>query len=243
MPIDELVLTTRRVHVGEHLFRAGDALDSLYAIRSGFFKSYALTECGRSQVTAFPMAGDLAGMDGIGSGAHVQNVVALETGDVCVVPYAQLQKRIGLFPRLNHRFNRIMSREIVREQDLMALLGTMDGEAKVAEFLLSLASRLEARGYTSTHLDLRMSRAEIGSYLGLSLETVSRIVSKLHRLGLIRIRGREVGFVDHRGLRAITEGEKHRRQRQPDTPLRSLPAGTAPRLTTLPVSGFGMDAR
>jgi CRP/FNR family transcriptional regulator len=105
-------------------------------------------------------------------------------GEVCVVPYARLQELIGLFPRLQHQISRIMSREIVREQKLMTSLGTMEGEAKVANFLLSLASRLAARGYSSTEFNLRMSRSEIGSYLGLTLETVSRIVSKLQRLGL-----------------------------------------------------------
>jgi CRP/FNR family transcriptional regulator len=119
MPVDEFVLTRKRVHSGEHLFRAGDPFDSLYAFRSGFFKSYAVTKSGRTQVTAFPMAGDLAGMDGIGFGTHVQNLVALEVGEVCVVPYARLQELIGLFPRLQTQMNRIMSREIVREQNLM----------------------------------------------------------------------------------------------------------------------------
>lgn len=103
MTVDGLVLTRKQVHSGEHPFRAGDPFDSLYAFRSGFFKSYAVTKSGRSQVTAFPMAGDLAGMDGIWSGTHVQNLVALETGEVCVVPYAHLQERIGLFPGLHYR--------------------------------------------------------------------------------------------------------------------------------------------
>ena len=207
VPVDELVLTRKRVHSGEHLFRAGDPFDSLYAIRSGFFKIYALTKSGRIQVTAFPMAGDLAGVDSIGSRTYAQNLVALDLGEVCVVPYARLQELIGLFPRLQHELNRIMSGEIVREQDLMTLLGTMEGEAKVAEFLLSLANRFAARGYSSTEFNLRMSRSEIGSYLGLTLETVSRIVSKLQRLGLIRVKGREVGIVDRPGLHVIARDD------------------------------------
>lgn len=243
MPVDELVLTRKRVRSGEHLFRAGDPFDSLYAFRSGFFKSYAVTKIGRTQVTAFPMAGDLAGMDGIGSETHVQSLVALETGEVCVVPYAHLQNRIGSFPRLQHQVNCIMSREIVREQDHLALLGTMDGEAKVAKFLLSLASRFAARGDSSTELNLRMSRAEIGSYLSLSFATVSRIVSKLQRLGLIRKKGREVGIVDLQGLRAIARDEKKGCSRMPGTPVRSLPAArTEPRLTKLLRSGCAVDA-
>jgi CRP/FNR family transcriptional regulator len=208
LPVGELVLTRKRVQIGEHLFRAGDPFDSLYAFHSGFFKSYVVTNSGRTQVTAFPMAGDIAGMDGIGSETHVQNLVALEVGEVCVVPYARLQELIGSYSKLQHQVNRIMSGEIVRKQDLMTLLGTLDGEAKVAEFLLSLASRFAVRGYSSTEFNLRMSRSEIGSYLGLTLETVSRIVSKLQRLGLIRTKGRAVGIVDPKGLRAITMDEK-----------------------------------
>lgn len=208
VPVDELVLTRKRVHSGEHLFRAADPFDSLYVIRTGIFKIYALTKSGRIQVTAFPMAGDLAGLDSIGSRTYAQNLVALEVGEVCVVPYARLQELIGLLPMLQHQINRIMSREIVREQKLMTLLGTMEGEAKVAEFLLSLANRLAARGYSSTEFNLRMSRSEIGSYLGLTLETVSRIVSKLQRRGLIRTKGREVGIIDLPGLRAIARDDK-----------------------------------
>lgn len=208
LPADGLVLTTKRVHSGEHLFRAGDPFSSLYAFRSGFFKSYAVTASGRSQVTAFPMAGDLVGMDGLGSGTHVQNVSALQTGEACVVPYAQLQKRIGAFSRLDHKLNRIMSHEIVREQHLLTLLGTMGGEAKVAAFLLSLANRLAARGHSATEIHLQMSRAEIGSYLGLAFETVSRIVSRLQDTGLIRKKGRRVRIVDLQGLRAVAKDER-----------------------------------
>lgn len=240
MPVDEIVLTRKRVQSGEHLFRAGDPFDSLYAFRSGFFKSYAVTKSGRTQVTAFPMAGDLAGMDGIGSGTHAQNLVALEVGEVCVVPYERLQELIGLFPRLQHQVNRIMSREIVREQDLMTLLGTLDGEAKVAEFLLSLANRFAARGYSSTEFNLRMSRSEIGSYLGLTLETVSRIVSKLQRLGLIRAKGREVGIVDLQGLRAIAKDEKETMQPEARHTGQVVPGRRArPRAGT--VASFGLQ--
>jgi CRP/FNR family transcriptional regulator len=223
------------------VFRAGDPFDSIYAIRFGVFKSYAVTRSGRTQVTAFPMVGDLAGMDGIGSGTHVQNLVALEAGEVCVIPHARLQELIGLFPRLHDRVNRIMSREIVREQELMTLLGTMDGDAKVAEFLLSLARRFAARGYSSTEFNLRMTRAEIGSYLGLTLETVCRIVSKLQKLGLIRTQGREVEIVDVEGLSAITSEDKESTQSDARHTGRPAPArGTRPRtgnVASVPLPG------
>jgi CRP/FNR family transcriptional regulator len=213
MAVDEFVLTRKRVQIGEHLFRAGDPFDSLYTFRSGFFKSYVVAEDGRTQVTGFPMAGDCVGMDGIGSETHTQNVMALATGEVCVMPYAPLQKPSGRSPGLQRQVNRIMSHEIVREQQIMVLLGTMQGEARVADFLLSLSTRFAARGHSSTEFNLCMSRAEIGSYLGLRLQTVSRIISTLQRLGLVRAKGREVGIMDLPGLRAIARDEKKALQR------------------------------
>lgn len=208
LPVDELVTTRKRVHDGEHVFRAGDPFDALYAVRSGFFKSDMVAADGRTQVTGFPMAGDCVGMDGIGAGTHTQNVVALETGEVCVVPYAHLQELCIRSAALYQQFNRLMGREIVREQQLMLLLGSMQAEAKVAEFLLSLSRRFAARGYSSTEFNLWMTRSEIGSYLGLKLETVSRILSRLHRLGAIRAKARHVTILDPAALHKLTLEER-----------------------------------
>jgi CRP/FNR family transcriptional regulator len=202
--VDGLVITRRRVRRGEHVFRAGEPFHSLYAFRSGFFKSYVVTRDGRTQVIGFPMAGDLTGMDGIGTDQHTQSVVALEDGEICIVPYGHLQERAAQSPIVRHQFNRMMSREIVREQDLMTLLGSMRAEAKVAEFLLSLSRRFAQRGYSPSEFNLRMTREEIGSYLGLKLETVSRILSKMQDQKLIHANLRYIGIVDAEGLRAMT---------------------------------------
>ena len=206
--IDELVYTRRRIHPGEHLFHAGDPFHALYAFRSGFFKSYVITSDGQTQVTGFPMAGDLAGMDGMGSERHTQSVVALDTGEVCILPYARLQRAGAVdYPALQQQINRIMSREIVREQRMMTLLGTMTAEGKVADFLLSLSRRFAERGYSSTEFNLRMMRADIGSYLGLKIETVSRTLSKLHRIGVIRTDFRHVAITNREKLRAMALDE------------------------------------
>jgi CRP/FNR family transcriptional regulator len=154
------------------------------------------------------MAGDLAGMDGMGSERHVQSVVALDTGEVCVLPYARLRELACRFPALQHQINRVMGSEIVREQRMMTLLGTMTAEGKVADFLLSLSHRFAARGYSSTEFHLRMTRADIGSYLGLKLETVSRTLSTLRRIGVIRTDFRHVAITNREKLRtmALDEG-------------------------------------
>jgi CRP/FNR family transcriptional regulator len=202
--VDALVYTRRRIKRGEHVYRAGDAFHALYAFRSGFFKGYMVTRDGKTQVTGFPMAGDLIGMDGIGTDKHTLSVVALEDGEVCVVPYTHLQSLTSRVPALQHQFHRMMSREIVRELDLMSLLGSMRAEARVAEFLLSLSRRFAERGYSSHEFNLRMTREEIGSYLGLKLETVSRVLSKMQEQGLIRANLRYIEIVDAEALRGVT---------------------------------------
>lgn len=205
--IDELVYTRRRIHPGEHLFHAGDRCDALYAFRSGSFKSYVTTSDGRAQVTGFPMAGDLAGMDAMGSETHTQSLVALDAGEACILPYARLQEQARRYPALQQQISRIMSREIVREQRMMTLLGTMRAEGKVADFLLSLSHRLAARGYSSTEFNLRMTRTDIGSYLGLTIETISRTLSKLQRIGVIRMAFRHVAITNREKLRAMALDE------------------------------------
>ena len=205
--IDELVYTRRRIHPGEHLFHAGDRCDALYAFRSGSFKSYVTTSDGRTQVTGFPMAGDLAGMDAMGSDTHTQSLVALDTGEACILPYARLQEEARRYPALQQQISRIMSREIVREQRMMILLGTMTAEGRVSDFLLSLSYRFAARGYSSTEFNLRMTGADIGSYLGLTPETVSRTLSKLRRTGVIRTDLRHVAITNREKLRTIALDE------------------------------------
>jgi CRP/FNR family transcriptional regulator, anaerobic regulatory protein len=190
----------RRVKRGEALYQAGDSFRSLYAVRLGFFKSFVVTEDGRSQITGFQMAGDLLGLDGIDTEAHSLSAVALEDSDVCVFPYAQLETSSSHVPALQRQLHRAMSREIVREHGIMMLLGTMRAEERVAAFLLNLSQRFMARGYAGGEFNLRMTREEIGSYLGLKLETVSRILSRFQECGLITTRNRYVRILNKVGL-------------------------------------------
>jgi CRP/FNR family transcriptional regulator, anaerobic regulatory protein len=200
---DELIYTRRRLKRSESLYRAGDEFNSLCAVRSGFFKTVQTLEDGRDQVTGFHMAGELLGMDGIGPDAHVLNAVALEDSEVCVIPYSRLESVGRDMHELRHQFHKVMSREIVREHGVMLLLGTMRAEERLATFLLNLSQRFAARGYSQSQFNLRMTREEIGSYLGLKLETVSRAFSRFQEDGLISVQQKHIHILDVDGLRRV----------------------------------------
>ena len=201
--IDQLVSQRRRVSKGEHLYRAGAALAALYAIRSGFLKSCVLHEDGREQVAGFHMMGDLLGMDAIGASRHTSDTVALEDSEVCEMPFPLLEQLSREVPSLQQQLHRVMSREIVREHGVMLLLGSMRAEERLAAFLLNLSQRFAARGYSATEFNLRMTRQDIGSYLGLKLETVSRAFSAFQAQGLMTVRQRQVRILDLPRLKAV----------------------------------------
>jgi len=156
--LDAIVATRRTLARGDALFRAGEAFTSLYAIRTGFFKTCVSSEDGRDQVTGFQMAGELLGLDGIGTDRHTCDAVALEDSHVCVIPYHQLEDLSRELSDLQRHFHRIMSREIVRDHGVMLLLGNMRAEERLAAFLLNLTQRLRTRGFSSSSLILRMTR-------------------------------------------------------------------------------------
>jgi CRP/FNR family transcriptional regulator, anaerobic regulatory protein len=196
--LGDVVYTRRRVKRGDTLFHAGSDFDSIFAIRSGFFKSNVLLEDGRDQVTGFHMAGEILGLDGIGTGHHTVDVEALEDSEVCIIPYARLEE-----PGLQRQLHKVMSRELVRDHGVMMLLGTMRAEERLAAFLLNLSQRFVARGFSPTEFHLRMTREQIGSYLGLSLETVSRAFSRFQAEGHIAVQQKHIRIVDLKGLRAV----------------------------------------
>jgi CRP/FNR family transcriptional regulator, anaerobic regulatory protein len=201
--IDQMVTTRRKVRRKTALFRNGEKFHALYAIRTGVFKTSVTAEDGRDQVTGFQMAGEIVGLDGIVNDLHTCDAIALEDAEVCVMPFdriGELSREVGA---LQHHLHRIMSREIVREHGVMLLLGTMRAEERLAAFLLNLVQRLQARGFSRSELVLRMTRQEIGSYLGLKLETVSRTFSRFAEEGLIEVQQRHVRILDVERLRAL----------------------------------------
>jgi len=201
--LDEVISSRRKVRRKTALFRNGEKFHALYAIRTGVFKTCVTAEDGRDQVTGFQMAGEIVGLDGIVNDHHTCDAVALEDAEVCVLPFdriGELSREVGA---LQHHLHRVMSREIVREHGVMLLLGTMRAEERLAAFLLNLVQRLQARGFSRSELVLRMTRQEIGSYLGLKLETVSRTFSRFAEEEMIEVHQRHVRIVDVDRLRAL----------------------------------------
>ena len=201
--LDDLVTTRRKVKRGSTLFSNGDKFISLFAIRTGFFKTCLTSEDGRDQVTGFQMAGEIIGLDGIVNDQHSCDAVALEDAEVCVMPFDRIEEISREVTALQHHVHKLMSREIVREHGVMLLLGSMRAEERLAAFLLNLVQRLHSRGFSQTELVLRMTREEIGSYLGLKLETVSRTFSKFVDDGIVEVKQRHVKILDTEALQRM----------------------------------------
>ncbi|MBC7683034.1 MAG: fumarate/nitrate reduction transcriptional regulator Fnr [Ferruginibacter sp.] len=201
--IDDLVAVRRKIKRGTTLFRNGETFVALYAIRTGFFKTSITTEDGRDQVTGFQMAGEIIGLDGIVNDQHTCDAVALEDAEVCEMPFDRIEELSREVNALQRHVHKIMSREIVREHGVMLLLGSMRAEERLAAFLLNLVQRLHARGFSPLELVLRMTREEIGSYLGLKLETVSRTFSKFAEDGMVEVKQRHIRILDTDALKRI----------------------------------------
>lgn len=203
--LEGLIRERRRVPKGSSLYRLGDPFVSIYAVRTGFFKTSVCNEEGRHQVTGFQMTGELLGFDGIGSDRHTCDALALEDSVVCVVRFAEFETVAFQVKALQHHMHRIMGREISRDHGVMLLLGSMHAEARLAAFILNLVSRLKSRGFSTTDLVLRMSRDEIGSYIGLKLETVSRAFSKLADEGILEVKLRHIRVLNEVALTRLAE--------------------------------------
>jgi len=201
--LDALINRTRRLERGEYLYRIGAPLHSIYAVRAGFLKSSVLVDDGREQVASFHIMGDLVGMDAIGTGRHMCDTVALEDTQVCSIPFEELENLSREVPALQRHFHRIMSREIVRDHGVMLLIGSMRAEERLAAFLLNLSQRYSACGYSSTQLILRMTRQELGSYLGLNVETISRTLHRMQKQGLLEVHGKKIELTDPARLRKM----------------------------------------
>ena len=201
--LDDLVTTRRKVPRGETLYRNGQRFSALYAIRTGFFKTTVAVADGRDQVTGFQMAGEVIGLDGIVSDHQTCDAVALEDSEVCVMNFDRLEDLSREITALQRHVHKIMSREIVRENGVMLLLGSMRADERLAAFLLNLVQRLHARGFSQSELVLRMTREEIGSYLGLKLETISRTFSKFVEEGIVEVKQRHVRILNPDALKLI----------------------------------------
>ena len=207
--LDQAVGCRRRIARDERLFRIDQPFRNLYAIRFGHFKTYRFNGAGEQLITGFQMAGELLGLDALSGECHQCDAAALEDSEVYEIPFASLEQLITRQPDLLRRFHRIMGQEITREQDLLLLLGNMRAEQRFAVFLINLSARYAARGYSPTCFQLRMSREDIGSYLGLTIESISRLMSRFRKQGWVKVDKREVTLVEPAVLEAMAAGTEH----------------------------------
>ncbi|MFL6674361.1 MAG: fumarate/nitrate reduction transcriptional regulator Fnr [Massilia sp.] len=204
--LDQIIGRRRRLKRDERLYQMGEPFHNLYAVRFGHFKTSQVDAAGAQQITGFQMAGELLGMDAISGDRHHCDAVALEDSEVCEIPFFRLEELFGHVPALLRHFHRIMSQEITREQNVMLLLGNMRAEQRFAVFLVNLSARYAARGYSPTTFQLRMSREDIGNYLGLTIESISRLLSRFRKQGWLQVDKREVTLLDPARLKALAAG-------------------------------------
>lgn len=220
----DAIVRRHRIARDAHLYRIGQPFTSLYAIHFGHFKTAQVDRRGAQQVTGFAMSGELLGMDAIAGGCHPCGAVALEDSEVCEIPFDRLRELFCTIPALLQRFHCLMSQEIQREQGVMLVLGNMRAEQRFACFLLNLSARYAQRGYSPLSFQLRMSRDDIGGYLGLTIESVSRLVAKFRNQGWIRLDNRTLEILDLASLEALAGGMRSSQAgtglQRPGIPLR-----------------------
>lgn len=204
--LDEIVRNRRPLEQGDSLFRAGQALGSLYVAREGAFKTVASNEDGESQVIGFHLPGELMGLDALGTGRHGCEAKALTRATVCEIPLSQLEHVCQQLPGLQHQLLRIIGQGINRDQSHMEMLGRRQAPERMAAFLHGLSERYRLLGRPADMYVLPMSREDIASFLGMVIETVSRTLTRMQDDGLISVRGRQLKILDMARLEAMVHG-------------------------------------
>lgn len=200
---ESLLMRRKPVSAGEVLFSAGHPFDAIYAVKSGSFKSLTSDSRSAERVVGFYFPGELVGVEGMADQRYASTVRALEPGQVCVLHLEHLQGAPRPPERLQQALIEMLSREVAVNRQLMTALVRQNAEQRVAAFLLSLSERLRRRGFDADLFSLRMSRGDIGSYLGLARETVSRLLTRFQQQGMIRLRQRQMQLMDTEQLRLI----------------------------------------
>ena len=201
--LDQIIQRKRPSHKGDHLFEAGKPLQALYAVRTGSFKTYTLTEQGEEQITGFHLPGDVIGFDAIGNQQHPSYAQALETAMVCEIPFNNLDSLLDQVPKLRQQLMRLMSQDIHGDQQMMLLLNRKTAEEKLAAFITNLAQRFGSRGFSRKEFRLTMTRGEIGNYLGLTVETISRLLGRFHKDELIHVDGKLITIANFEELSRV----------------------------------------
>lgn len=198
--LDDIIQRKKPLHKADMLFEAGQTQRCLYAIRTGSFKTFTLTEQGEQQITGFHLPGDIVGFDALSKQQHPSYAEALETAMVCEIPLPNLETLLDQLPRLRQQMMRLMSEDIQADQQMMLLLNRKTAEQKLATFLSQLAQRYASRGFSGSEFRLTMTRSDIGNYLGLTVETISRLLSKLDKEQLIQVNGKLISINDKTAL-------------------------------------------
>lgn len=198
--LDGIVKRARPLHRGDYLFRSGERFRSLYVVKTGSVKSYAPSEEGGEQVLGFHLPGEIIGLDAIEKEVHACSAKVLETSAICEVPFSRLEELSSRIPSLQHQMYRLLSKEIAQDTEMLLVLGKKSAEERLAAFLLSMSQRLRKRGLSPTDFYLSMSRHEIGNYLGLAVETVSRLFTRFQDEGLLKVDRKHVELLDLRAL-------------------------------------------
>ena len=212
--LEDIVRHTRPLHRGDLLFRSGDRFRSLYVVKTGALKSFAPTPEGSEQVLGFHLPGEVIGLDAIDRRAHVCSTKVLETSAICEIPFRRLGELTATIPGLQHHLYRLLSKEIGHDTDMLLLLGKRSAEERLAAFLLDMSKRLQRRGLSPTDFYLSMSRHEIGNYLGLAVETVSRIFTRFQDDRLLGVERKHIELFDLDGLETLADGMGPTRQQQ-----------------------------
>ncbi|MET0377355.1 MAG: fumarate/nitrate reduction transcriptional regulator Fnr [Spongiibacteraceae bacterium] len=204
--LDAIIQRGRPLQKGDYIYREGDTFSSVYAVRSGTLKAFSVTDSGEEQITGFYLPGEVFGLDGVSKNKHASSAVALETAAICEIPFDRVSELSARLPSLQRHFFQLMSQEIAQDQKMLAMLSKNTAEQRVAALLLSISARNARRALSATAFRLPMSRTDIGNYLGLTVETVSRIFSRLQKIGYISSDNREVTLTNPEALRDIANG-------------------------------------
>ncbi len=204
--LDEIVKRGRPLKKGDYLFRQGDNFSSVFAVRSGALKTFSLSDTGEEQITGFHLPSELVGLSGMDNELYPVSAQALETTSICEIPFDRLDDLSVQLPQLRRQLMRLMSREIRDDQQMMLLLSKKTADERIATFLVNLSARFRARGFSANQFRLSMSRNEIGNYLGLAVETVSRVFTRFQQNNLLEAEGKEVRILDPIELCALAGG-------------------------------------
>ncbi len=198
--VDEVVKRSKPLQRGELLFRTGDNFRSIFALRAGSIKVSSIDDEGDEQIVGFYLPGELLGMDAIDSGQHISSAKSLETSSVCEIPFDSVEALSGEIHNLQRYMYRLLSREIRFDQELQMLLAKKTAEERIGAFLLNLSNRYEQRKLSGKRFRLPMSRSDIANYLGLAVETVSRIFTRLQTSEVLKVEGKEIEILDRHAL-------------------------------------------